>query len=108
MTSSKTPWETPARNHRAAQGSSATDRLIVALDFPDATQALTLVDSLNGQCRWFKVGLELYLAAGNSIVETLKNRGFSVFLDLKLHDIPNLRTTGRALKLPDGLHGRGN
>jgi orotidine-5'-phosphate decarboxylase len=65
------------------------DKLIVALDFPDAQQAFALVDCLDGLCRWFKVGLELYLAAGNSIVETLKRRGFSVFLDLKLHDIPN-------------------
>lgn len=101
MTSSKTPWETPARNHGAAQGSSAADRLIVALDVPDATQALTLVDSLNGQCRWFKVGLELYLAAGNSIVEMLKNLGFSVFLDLKLHDIPN--TVAGAVRSVAGL-----
>jgi orotidine-5'-phosphate decarboxylase len=65
------------------------DKLIIALDFPTAADALSLVDRLENRCRWFKVGLELYLAAGNSIVETLKQRGFSVFLDLKLHDIPN-------------------
>ena len=89
--------EAPARH--AAQGRPSPDRpapsrpvidkLIVALDFPGALQALALVDRLEGQCRWFKVGLELYLATGNSVVKTLKNRGFSVFLDLKLHDIPN-------------------
>ena len=89
MTSKETPWETPAPENRVAQGGSALERLIVALDFPDAKQALTFVDRLEGQCHWFKVGLELYLAAGNSVVETLKKRGFSVFLDLKLHDIPN-------------------
>jgi orotidine-5'-phosphate decarboxylase len=63
--------------------------LIVALDFPGTEQALSLVDRLEGTCQWFKVGLELYLAAGNQIVRALKERGFSVFLDLKLHDIPN-------------------
>ena len=65
------------------------DHLIVALDFPSATAALALADKLAGSCRWVKVGLELYLAAGNSIVAELRSRGFSVFLDLKLHDIPN-------------------
>ena len=65
------------------------DRLIVALDYPAAAQALRLVDSLEQTCQWFKVGMELYYAAGNQIVEQLRNRGFNVFLDLKLHDIPN-------------------
>jgi orotidine-5'-phosphate decarboxylase len=65
------------------------DRLIVALDYPSAAEALRLVDQLAGQVLWYKVGLELYLAEGPSIVETLRNRGFNIFLDLKLHDIPN-------------------
>ncbi|HEX3571514.1 MAG TPA: orotidine-5'-phosphate decarboxylase [Acidobacteriaceae bacterium] len=65
------------------------DRLIVALDLPSATAAFDLVDELQGLCRWFKVGMELYYAAGSSIVTHLRNRGFDVFLDLKLHDIPN-------------------
>jgi orotidine-5'-phosphate decarboxylase len=65
------------------------DRLIVALDFPDAGSALVLVDRLEGSTSWFKVGLELYIAEGNSLVAELKRRGCSVFLDLKLHDIPN-------------------
>lgn len=68
---------------------SARERLIVALDYPAAQPALDLVGRLDGSCLWFKVGLELYLAAGESIVETLRMRGFRVFLDLKLHDIPN-------------------
>lgn len=68
---------------------SSKDRLAVALDFPTAKAALNLVDQLSGTCQWFKVGMELYYAAGNSIVEDLRNRGFNVFLDLKLHDIPN-------------------
>jgi orotidine-5'-phosphate decarboxylase len=65
------------------------DRLIVALDFPSAATALALVDRLQGTCRWFKVGMELYYAAGNSVIDRLRERGFEVFLDLKLHDIPN-------------------
>ena len=67
----------------------AKDRLIVALDFPTAEAAMALVDQLQGTCRWFKVGMELYYAAGNSVIETLRQRGLNVFLDLKLHDIPN-------------------
>src|SRR5271170_564440 len=65
------------------------DRLIVALDYPSAKEALHLVESLEQTCQWFKVGMELYYAAGHQIVEQLRNRGFNVFLDLKLHDIPN-------------------
>lgn len=77
-----------------------TERLIVALDFPGAAEALSLVDQLEGASRWFKVGLELYLAAGNGLVAELQRRGFSVFLDLKFHDIPNtvasaVRSAGR-------------
>jgi len=67
----------------------ARDRLIVALDFPTGPGALAFVDRLDGACQWFKVGLELFLAAGGSVVENLRNRGYSVFLDLKFHDIPN-------------------
>jgi orotidine-5'-phosphate decarboxylase len=64
-------------------------RLIVALDFPDAGAALSLVDRLEGSTSWFKVGLELYIAEGNSLIAELQRRGCSIFLDLKLHDIPN-------------------
>jgi orotidine-5'-phosphate decarboxylase len=64
-------------------------RLAVALDYPDAEAALKLVDSLDNTCQWFKVGMELYYVAGNPFVHLLRNRGFDVFLDLKLHDIPN-------------------
>lgn len=64
-------------------------RLIVALDVPAAAPALALADRLKGHLRWFKVGLELYCAEGPSLVRELRSRGFSIFLDLKLHDIPN-------------------
>jgi orotidine-5'-phosphate decarboxylase len=68
---------------------AAKDRLAVALDFPTEHEALKLVDQLDETCQWYKVGMELYYAAGNSIVQKLRDRGFNVFLDLKLHDIPN-------------------
>lgn len=69
--------------------SNPADRVIVALDFPSAPAALAFTDRLEGRCRWVKVGLELYLAAGPSIIQVLRDRGLEVFLDLKLHDIPN-------------------
>jgi orotidine-5'-phosphate decarboxylase len=68
---------------------AARDRLAVALDFTDEDQAMKLVDGLGNTCQWFKVGMELYYAAGNHVVQQLRDRGFNVFLDLKLHDIPN-------------------
>jgi orotidine-5'-phosphate decarboxylase len=67
----------------------ARKRLIVALDVPDAASAAALVSRLEGKCDWFKVGLELFVAAGPAVLEPLVKRGHSVFLDLKLHDIPN-------------------
>jgi orotidine-5'-phosphate decarboxylase len=67
----------------------ARQRLIVALDVPTEDAALSLAGKLEDQCQWFKVGLELYIAAGPAIVEKLASKGHSVFLDLKLHDIPN-------------------
>ncbi len=68
---------------------NAHDKLIVALDFPSQQQAMQLVDRLEGSVRWVKVGLELYLAAGSAVIEALRSRDLQVFLDLKLHDIPN-------------------
>lgn len=67
----------------------AQERLIVALDAPDAHSAMEIVSRLAGTCRWMKVGLELYISAGPRIVEALAEQGYNVFLDLKLHDIPN-------------------
>ena len=68
---------------------AARERLIVALDYPAREPALLLVDSLGDEVLWYKVGLELYLAEGARVVEELRGRGKHVFLDLKLHDIPN-------------------
>src|SRR6266568_3224376 len=67
----------------------ARQRLIVALDVPNSSSAIDLVNKLGQTCQWFKVGLELFIAAGPSVLEPIIARGHSVFLDLKLHDIPN-------------------
>jgi orotidine-5'-phosphate decarboxylase len=67
----------------------ARKRLIVALDVPDAASATALVARLDGSCKWFKVGLELFVAAGPSVLKPLLKRGHSIFLDLKFNDIPN-------------------
>jgi orotidine-5'-phosphate decarboxylase len=62
---------------------------IVALDFPDAERAMTLVQTLDEQCRFYKVGSELFTASGADIIQWLRDTGCDVFLDLKFHDIPN-------------------
>ncbi|HUV70420.1 MAG TPA: orotidine-5'-phosphate decarboxylase [Terracidiphilus sp.] len=67
----------------------ARRRLIVALDVPDAEAAFELVDRLEASWRWYKVGLELFVAAGPAVLEPLIARGHSIFLDLKFNDIPN-------------------
>jgi len=73
----------------AGSDAGVRERLIVALDVPDAERALGLVERMDGVVQWFKIGLELYLSEGNSMIAALRNKGYSVFLDLKLHDIPN-------------------
>ena len=62
---------------------------IVALDVPDINSALGLVDRLGDSCDFYKVGGELFTAEGPRAVEALRARGARVFLDVKLHDIPN-------------------
>ena len=66
----------------------ARERIIVALDC-GKDEALALADSLSGKAVWMKVGMTLYYAHGPEVVSALKERGFKVFLDLKLHDIPH-------------------
>ena len=66
----------------------ARERVIVALDC-DRARALELADALSGHAAWLKVGMTLFYAEGPTIVRELRERGFKVFLDLKLHDIPH-------------------
>jgi orotidine-5'-phosphate decarboxylase len=66
---------------------AAAERIILALDRPDARSALALVEAIP-DLRWVKVGLELFCAAGPPVVRQLRQRGLRVFLDLKFHDIP--------------------
>jgi len=64
-------------------------RIIVALDFSSAEDALRLAEKLEPRLCRLKVGKELFTAAGPNLVETLMLKGFDIFLDLKFHDIPN-------------------
>ncbi len=67
----------------------ARERLIVALDVAEASAARTLVDRLAGRVGLFKIGSQLFTAAGPGFVQEIVGRGEKVFLDLKFHDIPN-------------------
>jgi orotidine-5'-phosphate decarboxylase len=64
-------------------------RLIVALDVPDRVAALSVVERLAGRVGYFKIGPELFINEGPELVREIRERGASVFLDLKFHDIPN-------------------
>lgn len=70
-------------------------RLIVALDYSDREDVKALLSQLNPNRCMVKVGLQLYLSQRESILEMISNAGFDIFLDLKLHDIPN--TVSKAL-----------
>jgi orotidine-5'-phosphate decarboxylase len=65
------------------------DRIIVALDVSSADEARALVDRLSGRVGMFKIGSQLFTAAGPGFVRELAARGEKIFLDLKYHDIPN-------------------
>ncbi|WP_083615927.1 orotidine-5'-phosphate decarboxylase [Pantoea sp. 1.19] len=69
--------------------SASHSPVLVALDYADLNQALALVDRIDpSRCR-LKVGKEMFTLFGPSLIKTLHQRGFEVFLDLKFHDIPN-------------------
>lgn len=67
----------------------AANRIMVALDYPDAMAAKQLMMQLEGIPCYMKVGMQLFYAAGPDFVRELKDRGYRVFLDVKMHDIPN-------------------
>ncbi|MDG1074178.1 MAG: orotidine-5'-phosphate decarboxylase [Methylophilaceae bacterium] len=76
-------------------------KIVVALDYANAQEALALVEQLHpSQCK-LKVGKELFTAAGPALVEKLVAKDFNVFLDLKFHDIPN--TVAKACKAASDL-----
>jgi len=74
----------------------ARERVIVALDVPDLKSLESFLDRLEGQPAFYKVGLELYVAEGARAIEAVRKRGGRLFLDLKLHDIPE--TVARAVE----------
>ena len=63
--------------------------VIIACDFPGKAETLAFLDRFGGRRPFLKIGMELYYAEGPEIVRALKERGHQIFLDLKLHDIPN-------------------
>ncbi|MEG2192433.1 MAG: orotidine 5'-phosphate decarboxylase / HUMPS family protein, partial [Oscillospiraceae bacterium] len=63
--------------------------VIIALDFKDGVTALNFLDKFTEEKPFVKIGMELFYAEGPSIVKAVKDRGHKIFLDLKLHDIPN-------------------
>jgi len=63
--------------------------VIIALDFKNAQDALGFLDKFTGRKPFVKIGMELFYAEGPQIVKDIKARGHKIFLDLKLHDIPN-------------------
>lgn len=77
--------------------------VIIALDFAGAEQALDFLDRFDGCSRkpFVKIGMELFYAAGSEMVKEIKRRGHKIFLDLKLHDIPN--TVKKAMAVLSGL-----
>ncbi len=72
------------------------DKIIVALDTQDPQKLDSLFETLKGEKIWVKVGMELFYALGPQVIFKAKDNGFNVFLDLKLHDIPN--TVAQGLK----------
>ncbi len=79
----------------------AKEKIIVALDVPTRAQALELVAKLYDDVGAFKIGMQLYNAEGPRIVHDIQKQGGKVFIDLKLHDIPN--TVAEATKVLTGL-----
>jgi len=79
----------------------AGDKIIVALDVATKGQALALVEQLHDKISFFKIGLQLYTAQGPEIVRAVLATGVKIFLDLKLHDIPN--TVARAVESASSL-----
>lgn len=79
----------------------AKEKIIVALDVPTRAQALALAEKLYDDVGAFKIGMQLYNAEGPSIVHDIQKLGGKVFIDLKLHDIPN--TVAEATRVLTGL-----
>ncbi len=75
--------------------------VIIACDFPSKEQVLRFLDRFEGKKPFVKIGMELFYAEGPSIVKEIKERGHQIFLDLKLHDIPN--TVKRSMAVLSGL-----
>jgi orotidine-5'-phosphate decarboxylase len=80
---------------------NAADKIIVALDVATKEKALELVKQLRDQISFFKIGLQLYTAEGPEIVHAVLSTGAKIWLDIKLHDIPN--TVARGVESANNL-----
>lgn len=75
--------------------------VIIACDFAGAAETFAFLDKFSGRKPFVKIGMELFYAEGPEIVREIKKRGHKIFLDLKLHDIPN--TVKKAMRVLSGL-----
>ncbi|WP_269537614.1 orotidine-5'-phosphate decarboxylase [Cerasicoccus fimbriatus] len=87
--------------------------LILALDVPDKAAAIEMLDRIGPDLKWVKIGLQLFVKEGPALLDAVAARGQNIFLDLKLHDIPN--TVASAIKSLKGkpvglltIHGAGS
>ena len=75
--------------------------VIIACDFSSESEVLNFLDKFEGKKPYVKIGMELFYASGPNIVKKIKDRGHKIFLDLKLHDIPN--TVKKAMRVLSNL-----
>ena len=76
-------------NDKGSENLPRHNDVIIACDFSSKEQTLNFLDKFTGRKPFVKIGMELFYAEGPEIVRTIKERGHRIFLDLKLHDIPN-------------------
>ena len=77
-------------------------KLIIALDFANLDEIKKIIEHINPKQSMVKVGLQLYVSQGKIVLDYLTEKGFEIFLDLKLHDIPN--TVNRTVKELSLIH----
>lgn len=82
---------------------SDDNKLIVALDMPNMAKVRQLVEQLDDSVNYYKVGMELFYGVGTDVIRYLKNSGKNIFVDLKMHDIPNTVAQGASMLTKMGI-----